>query len=132
MSRNAPRKNGSPSDAVRHLADVPSSDSSSPSAQTPQRSVVRSGLLDSEPAGRDRGALVPTKERLSFRLPANLVEEIRGAIVQVGGPLRLTLDGLATRALRDAVDRLRTEFNDGEPFARRPRGSLRPGRPVGS
>jgi hypothetical protein len=72
------------------------------------------------------------KERLSFRLPVHLVEEIRGAIVQVGGPLRLTLDGLATEALRAAINRLRSEHNGGKPFAPQARGVLRPGRPVGA
>ncbi len=73
----------------------------------------------------------PPRERLSFRLSASLVAELRGAVVQIGGPLRLTLDGLAARALGAALERLRAEHNGGRPFQVSPRGALRPGRPVG-
>ena len=81
--------------------------------------------------GRTRRASAEPKERLSFRLPASLVAEIRGAIIQVGGPLRLTLDGFAAQALTVAVRSLREAHNAGRPFPEGSRGELRPGRPVG-
>jgi hypothetical protein len=63
---------------------------------------------------------VPAKARVSFRLPADLVETARDAVAHLGGTGdRTTLTALAERALRAELARLAVTHNDGRPFPAR-------------
>ena len=68
------------------------------------------------------------RPKLTVDLPAELLAELRAAAVslpprEIGG----SLAGLAERALRREVERLRKRWNDGEPFDAK--GPVRRGRP---
>jgi hypothetical protein len=59
----------------------------------------------------------PAKARLSFRLPADLVESARDAVAHLAGTNdRTTLTALAERALRVELARLAITHNNGQPF----------------
>lgn len=72
------------------------------------------------------------KVRATFHIPADLLSDLRDAVVALSGPPdRLTLASLAERALRVELERLQRERNKGRPFPPRS-GELRGGRPIGS
>ena len=59
----------------------------------------------------------PAKARVSFRLPADLVETARDAVAHLAGTAdRTTLTALTERALRVELARLAITHNDGRPF----------------
>ena len=59
----------------------------------------------------------PAKTRVSFRLPADLVETARDAIAHLAGTAdRTTMTALVERALRVELARLAITHNDGRPF----------------
>ena len=69
------------------------------------------------PAPPDPAPAPPVKARVSFRLPADLVETARDAIAQLAGTAdRTSLTALAERALRVELARLAITHNDGRPF----------------
>jgi hypothetical protein len=60
---------------------------------------------------------VPVKARVSFRLPADLVETARDAVAHLAGSAdRTTLTALTERALRVELARLAITHNHGQPF----------------
>ena len=60
---------------------------------------------------------VPAKARMSFRLPADLVETARDAVAHLAGSAdRTTLTALTERALRVELARLAITHNHGQPF----------------
>jgi hypothetical protein len=60
---------------------------------------------------------VPAKVRVSFRLPADLVETARDAVAHLAGTAdRTTLTALTERALRVELARLAITHNHGQPF----------------
>jgi hypothetical protein len=62
-------------------------------------------------------APVPAKTRVSFRLPADLVETARDAVAHLAGTAEpTTLTALAERALRVELARLAITHNHGRPF----------------
>jgi hypothetical protein len=62
-------------------------------------------------------APVPAKARVSFRLPADLVETARDAVAHLAGTSeRITLTALTERALRVELARLAITHNHGRPF----------------
>lgn len=62
----------------------------------------------------------PAKARVSFRLPADLVETARDAVAHLAGTAdRTTLTALAERALRVELARLAITHNNGQPFPSR-------------
>jgi hypothetical protein len=68
--------------------------------------------------------------RATFHIPAGLVEEARDAVDFLSGPpLRMTLSAFVESAIRNELDRLRTERNHGKAFPQRP-GELRKGRRI--
>jgi hypothetical protein len=72
------------------------------------------------------------KERATYHLPTDLVDEVRDVVVALSGPpLRLTLASFAEKAFRTEIERLKREHNKGRPFPKRD-GELRGGRPIGS
>ena len=75
------------------------------------------------------------KVRTTFHLPADLVDELRNAVVALSGPPhRLTMAKLAENALRSELDRLAQQQQGrlrGRSFPQRD-GDVRTGRPIGS
>jgi hypothetical protein len=75
------------------------------------------------------------KVRTTFHLPADLVDELRNAVVALSGPPhRLTMAKLAENALRSELDRLaqqRQGRQRGQSFPQRD-SDVRTGRPIGS
>jgi hypothetical protein len=71
--------------------------------------------------------------RATFHLPADLIDELRNAVVALSGPpYRLTMSKLAESALRRELDRLRQEqagADTGKPFRHRA-GEVTRGRPI--
>ena len=59
----------------------------------------------------------PLKKRATFHLPADLVEELRDAVVDVPG---LTMASCAEKALQLFLCELRREYNGGRRFPDRP------------
>ena len=74
--------------------------------------------LDGPPAApQPAPAPVPAKARVSFRLPADLVETARDAVAHLAGSAdRTTLTALTERALRVELARLAITHNHGQPF----------------
>jgi hypothetical protein len=73
--------------------------------------------LDGPPPAAPEPAPVPAKARVSFRLPADLVETARDAVAHLAGTAEpTTLTGLAERALRVELARLAITHNHGRPF----------------
>jgi hypothetical protein len=63
---------------------------------------------------------VPAKVRVSFRLPADLVETARDAVAHLAGTAdRTNLTALTERALRVELARLAITHNHGQPFTPR-------------
>jgi hypothetical protein len=78
--------------------------------------------LDGPPsaAPQPAPAPVPVRARVSFRLPADLVETARDAVAHLAGTAdRTTLTALFERALRVELARLAITHNHGQPFAPR-------------
>ena len=78
--------------------------------------------LDGQPsaAPQQAPAPVPVRARVSFRLPADLVETARDAVAHLAGTAdRTTLTALVERALRVELARLAITHNHGQPFAPR-------------
>jgi hypothetical protein len=72
------------------------------------------------------------KVRATFHISADLLEEMRDAVVALSGPpVRLTLARLAEDALREHLESLKGAHNGGRPFPARDR-NLQGGRPIGS
>ena len=88
---------------------------------TERRGAAPRGL---EPARRAppppapaRPVPVPVKARVSFRLPADLVETARDAVAHLAGTAdRTTLTALTERALQVELARLAITHNHGQPF----------------
>ena len=60
---------------------------------------------------------VPARARVSFRLPADLVETARDAVAHLAGTAdQTTLTALTERALRVELARLAITHNHGQPF----------------
>jgi hypothetical protein len=73
--------------------------------------------LDGPPPAAPEPAPVPAKARVSFRLPADLVETARDAVAHLAGTAEpTTLTALAERALRVELARLAITHNHGRPF----------------
>jgi hypothetical protein len=76
--------------------------------------------LDGPPPAEELPAPVPpppAKTRVSFRLPADLVETARDAVAHLAGTAdRTTLTALTERALRVELARLSITHNQGRPF----------------
>jgi hypothetical protein len=74
--------------------------------------------LDGPPASPQPAPVaVPVKARVSFRLPADLVETARDAVAHLAGSAdRTTLTALTERALRVELARLAITHNHGQPF----------------
>ena len=77
--------------------------------------------LDGPPPAQPAPAPVPVpapaKVRVSFRLPADLVETARDAVAHLAGTAdRTTLTALTERALRVELARLAITHNHGQPF----------------
>ena len=96
--------------------------------------------LISQPAGQtatlEREVLLEgdksEKVRATFYLPADLLEDIRNATVQLSGPPAfLNLAKLAETAFQNELKRLKAEYTGGETFPTRPQ-AVRTGRPIGS
>ena len=66
------------------------------------------------------------KLRYTFHLPAGLVERMRDAVYWQPD---LTLASCAERALKEGLEKLQTERNDGKAFPVR-KGELKGGRPI--
>jgi hypothetical protein len=78
--------------------------------------------LDGPPPAAPPPAPVPAKARVSFRLPADLVETARDAVAQLAGTTEpTTLTALTERALRVELARLAITHNHGRPFPPRER-----------
>jgi len=76
--------------------------------------------LDGPPSAAPQQAPVPVRARVSFRLPADLVETARDAVAHLAGTAdRTTLTALVERALRVELARLAITHNHGQPFAPR-------------
>jgi hypothetical protein len=92
----------------------------------PGRSAGRAGRhlgvwnpLDGPPPAQPvpARAAPPAKARVSFRLPADLVETARDAVAHLAGTAdRTTLTALTERALRVELARLAITHNHGQPF----------------
>ena len=83
-----------------------------------------SGTRSTAPHRRPRPgpgpAPVPAKVRVSFRLPADLVETARDAVAHLAGTAdRTNLTALTERALRVELARLAITHNHGQPFTPR-------------
>ena len=92
-----------------------------PRARSARRHLGVWNPLDGPPpAGPAPGpdpAPVPAKVRVSFRLPADLVETARDAVAHLAGTAdQTTLTALAERALRVELARLAITHNQGRPF----------------
>jgi hypothetical protein len=73
--------------------------------------------LDGPPSPALQPAPVPVKARVSFRLPADLVETARDAVAHLAGTAdRTSLTALTERALRVELARLAITHNHGQPF----------------
>ena len=73
--------------------------------------------LDGPPSAAPQQAPVPVRARVSFRLPADLVETARDAVAHLAGTAdRTTLTALVERALRVELARLAITHTDGRPF----------------
>jgi hypothetical protein len=74
--------------------------------------------LDGPPASaQEPPPPVPARTRMSFRLPADLVETARDAVAHLAGSAdRTTLTALTERALRVELARLAITHNHGQPF----------------
>ena len=78
--------------------------------------------LDGPPsaAPQQAPAPVPVRARVSFRLPADLVETARDAVAHLAGTAdRTTLTALVERALRVELARLAITHNHAQPYAPR-------------
>jgi hypothetical protein len=70
-------------------------------------------------------------QKMGFRLPISLCEEIRDCVVALQGPpLHLTVSQFGEEACRRELDRLKAAHNEGTAFAKRGKNP-RVGRPVG-
>lgn len=95
--------------------------------------VVGTAARPEPPAPTRRAVRASRKVRATFHIPEDLLEDARDAAVALSGPpYRLTLATLAETALRNEIERLRSQCHDGRPFPTREEGSLRGGRPIGS
>ena len=75
------------------------------------------GPPPAQPAPGPAPAPAPAKARVSFRLPADLVETARDAVAHLAGTAdQTTLTALAERALRVELARLAITHNNGRPF----------------
>ena len=73
------------------------------------------------PATSATSGAAQERVRVSFRLPADLVEAARDAVAHLAGtPGQTTMAALADRALRAELARLSATHNAGRPFPRRP------------
>lgn len=59
----------------------------------------------------------PLKERATFYLPADLLDELRNAVVALrGAPQRFTMASIVEAGVRAELQRLQEEHNDGRVF----------------
>ena len=115
-------------DPLDALLPGPSSPSQQPEP-APRPRVVRRHLevwnpLDALPAGPPEAGQdpAPARSRVSFRLPADLVEAARDAVAHLAPTADpATLTALAERALRAELARLAATHNHGHPFPPRAR-----------
>lgn len=71
-------------------------------------------------------------DKLTVYVPRDLAERARNAVAHLAGsPLFLTMSAFGEEAIRERVEALEKEFNQGHPFGP-PRAPRRRGRPVGS
>ena len=79
-------------------------------------------------------ALKGSRARATFHLPADLLDELRNAVVALSGPpARLTMSRMAENSLRRELERLRKQQPGaarGKPFQQRESPVTR-GRPIG-
>jgi hypothetical protein len=85
-----------------------------------------------QPAAAEDSAPTRRKARATFHVPAELLDEMRNAVVALSGPPhRLTMSKLAVNALRRELDRLRRERGGPKKaFGQRTEEVTR-GRPIG-
>ena len=70
------------------------------------------------------------KVRATFYLPADLMEELRNATVQLAGPPAfMNLAKLAESAFLNELARIKKEYHEGKDFPQRPQ-AVRTGRPI--
>ncbi len=83
-------------------------------------------------APAERPTSIPEFDKVTARLPGELLAEIRAACVTLAGPPeRLNMTAFAERAFRTELERLRAKHNGGAPFPLLGE-KLRGGRPIGS
>ena len=88
-----------------------------PRPRSPGRHLEVWNPLDGPPSPAPQPVPVPVKARVSFRLPADLVETARDAVTHLAGSAdRTTLTALTERALRVELARLAITHNHGQPF----------------
>jgi hypothetical protein len=105
-------------------------------ALAPETFARLESYLAARATGQDAGGrpaqATVGRTRNTLLLAADLVEDLRDAVVYLAGPPeRLTLAALAEHALRRELDRLRAKHTGGKPFPRRD-ADLKGGRPIGS
>jgi hypothetical protein len=106
------------------------STTSSPARGTPTSWTTRAacpgprggGAKDGISGSGTRSTSAAAKARVSFRLPADLVERARDAVAHLAGSAdETTLTALTERALRTELARLAAAHNRRRPFPPRPR-----------
>ncbi len=98
----------------------------SPLSQLISEPAVSAATLERDEAQNPEGE----KVRATFYLPADLLEELRNATVQLSGPPAfMNLAKLAENAFRNELTRIKKEYNEGKDFPRRPQ-AVRTGRPI--
>lgn len=87
--------------------------------------------MPTNPEDRIKNKAVSTagspKERMTFLLPVDLIEELKNAVYWT--PSGITLSDVATVALRESVKYLQRKYNRGKPFRKR-EAELKGGRPI--
>jgi hypothetical protein len=112
--------------ALDDLLPGPSSRSEHRPAPAPRLRAARQHLgvwnpLDDLPPAPPPPGAAPAKARVSFRLPADVVDSARDAVAHLTGtPAQTTLTAIAERALRAELARLAATHNHGRPFPPRP------------
>jgi hypothetical protein len=90
----------------------------------PRKSTIGTNPLDAVIPRSQEAEERPPVNRMSFIIPPELQERVRNCVYWTPG---LTVAGLATQALSDALDKL--ERKNGGPFAQR-KSNLVGGRPI--
>ena len=68
------------------------------------------------------------KAAFSTQIAADVLDQLRSCVVQLGGPERLTLSSFVENAVRHELHRLALTHNEGRPFTTE--GRPHPGAPI--